>query len=65
MSIITAILERKNQFNILKPFLTVSKGMIREFADSDYYLLKTMFQIEFLSNQISGFIIKAYKEIDP
>jgi hypothetical protein len=65
MSIITAILEREARLNILKPFLTVAKGMLREFHDSDYYLLKTMFQIEFLSNQIGGFIIKAYKGLDP
>ena len=65
MSIISTILEREQRFNILKPFLTVAKGMVREFHDSDYYLLKTLFQIEFLSNQISGFIIKEYKRLDP
>jgi hypothetical protein len=65
MSIITTILERENRLNILKPFFTIAKSMLREFHDSDYYLLKTMFQIEFLSNQISGFIIKQYKRLDP
>jgi hypothetical protein len=58
-----AVFLRWNVNNILDPFTTMSKLMVRELQDSDHYLLKTLEQIEFLSQEYAAEIIKICKNI--
>jgi len=62
ISMSKAVFLRHNVNNILDPFIHMSKLMIRELQDSDHYLLKTLEQIEYLSQELASEIILVYKE---